>query len=121
MVGRVVRPGWEGHRVRLLLIGGARFSGRALSGLALSRGHDVTLFHRGKGADDPWPDAEHVHGDRHDGFGDLAGRTFDAIVDTCGYVPAELEASAAAFPDAGRYLFISSLSAHREDARPGAT
>ena len=104
----------------LLVIGGARFSGRALTGLALERGHRVTMFHRGSGPDDPWPDAEHVHGDRKDGFSALVGRSFDAIVDTCAYVPADLLTAAAAFPDVATYAFISSLSAHRDDVRAGA-
>jgi 2'-hydroxyisoflavone reductase len=104
----------------MLTIGGTRFSGRALTGLALEHGHDVTVFHRGTG-DDPWPEAEHVHRDRADGFDDVSGRSFDAVVDLCGYVPRELSASTAAFADAGRYLFISSLSVHRDDVRPGAT
>jgi 2'-hydroxyisoflavone reductase len=106
--------------VKLLAIGGTRFSGRALTGLALEHGHEVTVFHRGT-SDDPWPEAEHVHGDRADGFDALAGRRFDAVVDFCGYVPRELGASTAAFADAGRYVFISSLSAHRDDVRSGAT
>jgi nucleoside-diphosphate-sugar epimerase len=106
--------------VRILTIGGTRFSGRALTGLALEGGHDVTVFHRGSG-EDPWPEAEHVHGDRADGFDALAGRSFDAVVDLCGYVPRELRASTSAFADAGLYVFVSSLSAHRDDVRPGAT
>jgi 2'-hydroxyisoflavone reductase len=107
--------------VQLLLIGGTRFSGRALTGLALERGHDVTVFHRGTGDEDPWPDAEHVHADRANGFGALDGRTFDVVADMCGYVPRELRASCTAFADAGLYAFVSSLSAHRDDARPDAT
>ena len=107
--------------MRILTIGGTRFSGRALTGLALEHEHEVTVFHRGRDGDDPWPEAEHVHGDRAGGFDALAGRSFDAIVDLCGYVPRELRASTAAFADAGRYVFISSLSAHRDDVRPGAT
>jgi 2'-hydroxyisoflavone reductase len=111
--------------VRILTIGGTRFSGRALTGMALDGGHQVTVFHRGSGggggADDPWPEAEHVHGDRAEGFDVLAGRPFDAVIDFCGYVPRELLASTAAFADAGRYVFVSSLSVHRDDARPGAT
>jgi 2'-hydroxyisoflavone reductase len=107
--------------MRLLTIGGTRFSGRALTGLALERGHDVTIFHRGGGGEDPWPDAEHVHGDRAEGFGPIAGRTFDAVIDFCGYFPRQLRESAAAFADAERYVFISSLSAHRDDVRAGAT
>jgi 2'-hydroxyisoflavone reductase len=106
--------------VKILTIGGTRFSGRALTGLALERGHDVTVFHRGTG-DDPWPEAEHVHADRADGFSALAGRSFDAVIDFCGYVPRELRASTTAFADAGRYVFISSLSAHRDEVLPGAT
>jgi 2'-hydroxyisoflavone reductase len=106
--------------VKLLTIGGTRFSGRAFTGMALDHGHEVTVFHRGTG-DDPWPDAEHIHADRADGFDALAGRSFDAAVDFCGYVPRELRASTVAFGDAGRYVFVSSLSAHRDDVRPGAT
>ncbi len=107
--------------MRLLTIGGGRFSGRALTGQALERGHDLTIFHRGSGPDDPWPEAEHVHGDRADGFGALEGRRFDAVVDFCGYVPREVREAASAFAGTGRYAFISSVSAHREDARAGAT
>jgi 2'-hydroxyisoflavone reductase len=103
------------------MIGGARFSGRALTGMALDHGHEVTMFHRGSGPDDPWPAAEHVHGDRRDGFGRAAGRPFDAVVDTCGFVPRELREAGEAFADAGLYAFVSSLSAHREDVRAGAT
>jgi 2'-hydroxyisoflavone reductase len=107
--------------MRLLTIGGGRFSGRALTGQALERGHEVTIFHRGSGPDDPWPEAEHVHGDRKDGFDALAGRGFDAVVDFCAYVPREIREAAAALTSPGRYAFISSVSAHREDARAGAT
>src|SRR5438132_11187258 len=107
--------------MKLLLIGGTRFSGCALTGLALDRGHDVTVFHRGTGDEDPWPEAEHVHADRADGFAALAGRAFDAVADMCGYVPRELRASCSAFADAGRYAFVSSVSVHRGDARADAT
>lgn len=107
--------------MRVLMIGGARFAGRALSGLALDRDHDVTMFHRGPGPGDPWPEATHVHADRTDGFGTLAGRSFDLVVDMCGYVPREVVASCEAFADAGRYCYVSSVSAHRDDARVGAT
>jgi 2'-hydroxyisoflavone reductase len=105
----------------LLVIGGARFSGRALTGLALDHGHAVTVFHRGSGPEDPWPAATHLHRDRHDGFAGLAGRSFDAVVDTCGFVPRELRESGEAFAQAGTYAFISSLSAHVDQVRANAT
>lgn len=107
-----------GPSVRLLVIGGARFSGRALSELALERGHEVTLFHRTP--TDLMPEAEHVIGDRDQGVDALAGRRFDAVVDTCGYVPRAVRASAGLLGDSGWYGFISSLSAHPEDLPPGA-
>ena len=77
--------------MKLLMIGGARFSGRALTELALERGHEVTLFHRTP--TELFPEAEHVIGDREEGVDALAGRTFDAVVDTCGYVPRAVRAS----------------------------
>jgi 2'-hydroxyisoflavone reductase len=105
--------------VKLLVIGGARFSGRALSELALSRGHEVTLFHRT--ATDLFPHAEHVLGDRERGVDQLAGRRFDAVVDTCGFVPRAVRSSTELLADSGWYGFISSLSAHPDDLPPGGT
>lgn len=104
--------------MKLLVIGGARFSGRALTELALARGHEVTLFHRTPS--ELLPEAEHVIGDREQGVGALAGRRFDAVVDTCGYVPRAVRHSAELLADSRWYGFISSLSAHPDDLAPGA-
>jgi len=105
--------------MRICTIGGTRFSGRAFTGLALEQGHEVTIFHRG-GGEEVWPDAEHVHGDRDGGLGVLAGRSFDAVVDFCAFVPRQVREAIAIAPD-GRYVFISSVSAHLEEVRAGAT
>ena len=113
--------------MRICTIGGTRFSGRAFTGLALEQGHDVTIFHRGgAGAGgtneegDVWPDAEHVHGDRDQDLGALDGRSFDAVVDFCAFVPRQVTEALRVAGD-GRYVFISSVSAHLEEVRPGAT
>lgn len=105
--------------MKLLVIGGARFSGRALSELAIERGHEVTLFHRTP--TELFPEAEHVIGDREQGVDALAGRSFDAVVDTCGYVPRVVRSSSELLAGSGWYGFISSLSAHPEDLPPGGT
>jgi 2'-hydroxyisoflavone reductase len=105
--------------VKLLVIGGTRFSGRALTELALSRGHDVTLFHRTP--TELFPEAEHMIGDRDRGVDAVAGRTFDAVVDTCGYVPRAVRLSTELLADSGWCGFISSLSAHPDDLPVGAT
>lgn len=105
--------------MKLLVIGGARFSGRALSELAIERGHEVTLFHRTP--TELFPEAEHVIGNREQGVDALAGRSFDAVVDTCGYVPRAVRSSSELLAGSGWYGFISSLSAHPEDLPPGGT
>ena len=51
--------------MKLLIIGGAKFSGRALTGLALDAGHDVTIFHRGGGPGIRGR-RRSTHGDRHE-------------------------------------------------------
>ena len=106
--------------MKLLVIGGTQFSGRALTGMALERGDEVTIFHRGSGTD-VHPEAEHVHGDRDEGVDALPGRTFDAVVDTCGYVPRAVRASTELLADSAWYGYISSISAHLEGLPPGAT
>jgi 2'-hydroxyisoflavone reductase len=106
--------------MRICTIGGTRFSGRAFVGQALDAGHEVTVFHRGTG-EDVWPAAEHVHGDRDGGLGVLAGSSFDAVVDFCAYVPRHIDEGVQALRGVGRYVVISSMSAHIENARAGAT
>jgi 2'-hydroxyisoflavone reductase len=105
--------------MRLLIIGGTRFVGRHIAQAAIDRGHDVTLFHRGVTNPHLFPEAEHVHGDRHaGGLAALGARRFDAIVDPSAYFPADVEAAAAI--NADRYLLISSGSVYRDPVAPGA-
>jgi 2'-hydroxyisoflavone reductase len=101
--------------VRLLVLGGTLFVGRAVVEAALERGHDVTLFHRGETGTGLFPEVERVLGDRDGGLDGLAGRAFDGVVDTSGYVPRVVARSCEALADAGRYCFISSVSAYDAD------
>lgn len=100
--------------MKLLLLGGGRFLGGATLEAALRRGHAVTVFNRGR-ARGAWPaGVEVLVGDR-DRPADLAAlsaRPWDAVIDTCGYLPGQLQASAAALQGSGRYLFVSSVSAY---------
>src|ERR1043165_6572885 len=106
--------------MRLLILGGTMFLGRHTVDVALGRGHDVTLFHRGKTNPDLFPDVEHILGDRTTDLGALAGRSWDAVVDTCGYHPREVTASAEALRDAvAHYTFISTISVYDDVAKPG--
>ena len=98
--------------MRILIIGGGIFLGTATLHAALAPGHAVTVFNRGR-ARSRWPDGvEVLIGDRLANLGLLAGRRFDAVIDTCGYVPADVQLSAEALRDSGCYLFVSSVSAY---------
>lgn len=105
--------------MNLLILGGTRFLGRAIAEAALERGDRITLFHRGQSNPDLFPDAEHIIGDRDGGLDGLAGRQWDAVIDTSGYVPRIVEQSARLLaPTVGHYTFISSLSVY---ANPSQT
>jgi 2'-hydroxyisoflavone reductase len=101
--------------MRLLMIGGTVFLGRHIVEAALARGHELTLFHRGQRGADLFPDVERVLGNRDGEIGKLAGRQWDAVIDTCGYFPRIVRQSAEGLRDqVGHYTFISSISAYGE-------
>ena len=99
---------------RILVLGGTGFLGPHFVRAAMARGHVLTLFNRGKTNPQLFPDVEKLQGDREKGeLKALEGRTFDAVVDTSGYVPAHVEATARMFADkATHYTFISSISVY---------
>ena len=99
---------------KILVLGGTRFLGPPFVRAALANGHTVTLFNRGKTNPGLFADLEQLRGDREQGdLAALQGRTFDAIVDTSGYVPAHVEATAKLFAESARhYQFISSVSVY---------
>ncbi|MFF0769322.1 NAD-dependent epimerase/dehydratase family protein [Nonomuraea wenchangensis] len=100
--------------MKVLVIGGSGFLGRAVVEEALARGDEVTTFNRGRSGADV-PGVEAVRGDR-ESPADLErlaeGRKWDYVVDTSGYVPRVVGASARALTGhAGTYAFISTISA----------
>lgn len=106
--------------MRLLILGGTRFLGRALVDAALAAGHDVTLFNRGQSNPGLYRDLEQLTGDRDGGLQALEERKWDAVIDTCGYVPRLVRASAELLRDnVDHYVFISSLSVYADNSRPG--
>lgn len=107
--------------MRLLVLGGTYFLGRAIVEDALSRGYALTLFNRGKrGA--PFPNVENLIGDRTKDISALEaevarGRTWDAVIDTSGYVPRIVKTTATALKDAVQhYTFVSSISVYAQSA-----
>ena len=108
--------------MRILFLGGTSFVGRHTVEAALERGHEVAFLHRGHTGADLHPAAERIVADRKADLGALAGRTFDAVIDTSGYFPADVERSTAALREsAGRYLFVSTRSVYADTSTPGLT
>lgn len=99
--------------MKLLILGGTKFLGRHTVELAKKAGHTITLFHRGETNPELFPEVEHILGNRDGGLDKLAGRTWDAAIDTCGYFPRLVGASARYLADkVGHYTFVSSISVY---------
>jgi 2'-hydroxyisoflavone reductase len=106
--------------VKLLVLGGTRFLGRALVDAALVRNHEITLFNRGQNNPELFPQVEKLRGDRDGNLRALEGRSWDAVVDTCGYFPRVVRQSADLLADAvEHYTFISTISVYSEMSRIG--
>ena len=101
--------------MHLLILGGGVFLGAAALQSALTGGHRVTVFNRGRSCS-VWPaGVEVLTGDRSadlSALEDRSGAPWDGVIDTCGYVPADVRASARALRDCATYLFVSSVSAY---------
>jgi 2'-hydroxyisoflavone reductase len=104
--------------VKLLLLGGPRFLGRAIVDAALERGHELTFFNRGTTNPELYPEVERIVGDRREGLDGLRGRDWDAVVDTCGYLPRDVRASAEVLAESGLYCFVSSISVYADFSAP---
>lgn len=108
--------------MKALVLGGTRFLGRHVVEALVMAGHDVTLFNRGRRAAALFPGLEALRGDRDGGLDALRGRRWDAVIDTCGYVPRVVRQSVDLLREAaGRYVFVSSISVYADAARAGLT
>ena len=101
--------------MRLLILGGTVFLGRHVAAEALARGHEVTVFHRGRHGNDLFAgEAEHLIGDRGSDLSALEGRSWDVAVDTSGYRPQDVAASSALLAAAGveHLAFVSTCNVY---------
>lgn len=107
--------------MRILVLGGTLFVGRHLVEAALARGHDVTLFNRGRTNPELFPEVEKLVGDRDAGdLSALGGRRFDAVVDTSARLPRWVRDSCGLLADSvDHYTFVSSCSVYADTSEPG--
>ncbi len=112
----------EGNYVRVLIAGGTSFVGHAIAQTAHEAGHEVTLINRGRTLHDLPAGVERLVGDRQGDLSALAGRSFDATIDTIAYRPRDVSSLAGALAGrGGRHVQISSISAYRPPTTAGAT
>ena len=80
--------------LKILVLGGTGFIGPHMVREALRRGHEVSLFNRGRTNNELFPDLKLYKGDRNSGLQSLEGGNWDVVVDNSGYVPRHVDDSA---------------------------
>jgi 2'-hydroxyisoflavone reductase len=106
-------PARSERRLRILILGGTRFLGPHMAEYAMSRGHSLTFFNRGKTNPGVLPGVERIQGDRNGDLQGLAGRDWDAVIDNSGYLPRQVRSSAELLHErVPYYMFISSVSVY---------
>lgn len=106
--------------MKVLILGGTVFLGRHIVEAALERGHEVTLFNRGQHNPELFPGVEKLRGNRDGDLDALAGRRWDAVIDTSGYLPRVVRQSAEAVKNStDLYVFISTISVYADEMTVG--
>jgi 2'-hydroxyisoflavone reductase len=121
-----VRPAARSQRIRLLILGGTGFIGPHQVRYALARGHDVTVFNRGRSGAGMFPGVTELTGDRAaNDYASLRGKTWDAVIDnsaSAATAPQWVREAAEVLRDSVRqYLFISTRSVFRDLSAVPAT
>ena len=106
----------------VLILGGTGFLGAHQVRYALSRGHNVTIFNRGRRPNKLLVSVEALTGDRNTGdYRTLTNRKFDVCIDNSARVPHWVRDSAGVLKgNIGHYIFISSISVYAENEKIGS-
>jgi 2'-hydroxyisoflavone reductase len=114
-IGEAVKP------LRILILGGTGFTGPFQVSYALSRGHKVTVFNRGKTHPGELPkEAEQLIGDRNGQLDALKGRQWDVVIDIPTTLPVWVRDAAQILKgNVDRYVFISTISVYSDNSKPG--
>ena len=107
------------RKLKLLILGGTGFIGPHQVSYARARGHEITLFNRGRTAPDLFPGVETLIGDRNGDYASIEeeiakGRTWDVVIDNPATDPEWVKRAAALLrPVSDQYIYVSSISAYR--------
>ena len=119
--GRVSgQPERSPRALRMLILGGTGFIGPHQVRYATERGHQITLFNRGKTNPGLFPEIEHLQGDRDNDLESLRGRSWDVVIDNSASIPRWVRQSSQLLKDSAEiYLFVSSLSVFSDNSIVG--
>jgi 2'-hydroxyisoflavone reductase len=109
--------------MRILILGGTVFLGRALVRAAQGQGHEVSILTRGRSGTDP-DGVQVFRGDRADadGLGALDDHTFDVVIDTSRQAVSHVRRAVEELANrTGRYVFTSTVSVYASLAQTGLT
>ena len=111
--------------MKILVLGGTRFVGRAIVEAALGRDHEITLFNRGTTDPDAFrsaPNVHHVRGDRTtDDAEVLATTQWECVVDVSAYRPDAIRPVLRTLcGQAPHYLYISTVSVYQPSIPRGS-
>ena len=118
--------GTASKKMKILVLGGTGLIGPPMVEYAIARGHEVTLFNRGKTKPHLFPELEKLKGDRADDLASIetaiaAGKRWDAVIDNTAMIPRWVTDSAGLLKDASDfYLYTSSISAYADSSVPNA-
>jgi 2'-hydroxyisoflavone reductase len=112
--------GAAGAPLRVLILGGTGFIGPHFIAALTARGHRVTVFNRGKDPAKVPAGVVALIGDRNGQVDALKGHDWDAVIDNSGYTVRQVRLTAELLKGhVKRYIFISSISAYADLAKPG--
>jgi 2'-hydroxyisoflavone reductase len=98
--------------MRILILGGTLFLGRHIAMAAVAQGHSVSVFNRGRTANDLPSEVSRLRGDRDNDVAALRVHRYDVAIDTSAYHPRHIETVAGALDRIRHYILVSTASVY---------
>ena len=102
--------------MKILIMGGTRFIGRAVTEQLVAAGHEVVVMHRGQGEPKDFPDVPHIHCERQELTSvrsEIDAVAADAFLDTGAFGKADTEIVVDAVSDIPKKVMLSSCDVYR--------
>lgn len=103
--------------MKVLVLGGTQFVGRAIVEALVAQNHEVSLIHRGKTGADLFTNCKHFLADRNESLGGAESTDWDAVIDVSCYLPKQARLTADL--KTNRYIFISTISTYNMEDLEG--